>query len=90
MIDAMVKRWLSIPPVFFDGLLVFLIGVLTSLSLGMTNDDAYKYVNPFILFWSKVIIGALASGLVTLQSFRSKVFAQHQQAKELAKQPENG
>lgn len=80
MIDKLVKRWGSIPPIVFDGILVFLIGLLTGLSLAFTNDDAYKYVNPFILFWMKAIIGSLAMALVGVQSFRSKVFGEHQKA----------
>ncbi len=85
-----VKMLIAIPSMYIDGLIVFLVAGLTSLSLGFTNDDAYKYVNPVLLYWLKLSIGSTASGLVALQSFRNNVFADHRKQVESKRQLENG
>lgn len=40
-----------------------------------TGDDAYKYVNPYVLFWIKYIIGSFASCSAALKMYRSTSFA---------------
>lgn len=90
VMPKLVKIWLSIPPVVIDGLIVFSVAMLTAISLAFTGEEAYKYVNPYLLYWLKLGIGSLASGLVALQSFRSKVFADHVRNRKLADQQENG
>lgn len=40
-----------------------------------TGDDAYKYVNPYVLFWLKYIIGGLAACSAGLKAYRSTSFA---------------
>lgn len=90
IMPRIVKVWLSVPPVVIDGLVVFLVASLTGISLSFTGEEAYKYVNPYVLFWLKLSIGSLTSGLVALQSFRSKVFAEHIRNKNSKEQKENG
>ncbi len=41
-----------------------------------TGDDAYKYVNPYVLFWLKYIIGGLAASSAALKMYRSTSFAE--------------
>lgn len=90
LMPRIVRTWLSIPPVVIDGFIVFLVAMLTGIALVFTSEEAYKYVNPYVLFWLKLSIGSTTSGLVALQSFRSKVFADYARNKKLADQQENG
>lgn len=77
-----IKMLLAIPGVVIDGVIVFLVATLTTMSMALTGDDAYKYIDSFYLFWMKFTIGSTASGLVALQSFRNKVFAEHAASKQ--------
>jgi len=47
-----------------SGTLYFCIGVFTASQSAFGNDEAYKYVDPHILFWLRTIagIGAAAAG----------------------------
>ena len=72
-----VKAWIAIPSAVIDGATVFLIAVLTTLSTAFSQDDAYKYVNVYIVFWVKICAGSLASGLVAFQSFRNRSYSDY-------------
>lgn len=42
-------------PVHVDGVLYFSIAVLLALNTTFSSDDAYKYVNPYVIFFGKAI-----------------------------------
>ena len=54
-----------------DGILYFCIGVFTALQSYFTSDEAYKYCNPYVLFWAKAVLLAGASGAGSLKMYRS-------------------
>ena len=60
-----------------DAVLYAGIGVFTALQLGLSDESAYKYVNPYILFWLKWIIGGISAGFLGLKTYRSTAFAKH-------------
>ena len=82
LVPRFLKVFLSIPSVVIDGTIVFMVAVLTAQSLYLTNDDAYKYIPALPLYWLKFAVGSSTAGLVALQSFRNKVFAEHVAKKE--------
>ena len=59
-------------PALVDGVIILLIASLTNLSMGLSSDDAYKYVNPYLLFYMKLSCGTLAAGLTAVNGFRNK------------------
>ena len=62
-------------PVHIDGALIFIIGVCGSLQLSFGADSIYQYVNPHLVFWTKVLSAAIGAGATALVGFRSKVYA---------------
>lgn len=78
LIPRFIRVYMSIPSIFIDGAIVMLIAMLTTLATAFSGEEAYKYVSPALLFWAKVMTGVVANGLVALQSFRSKIFADYQ------------
>jgi hypothetical protein len=46
------------------------------------GDEAAKYIAAWLLFWLKNFLGSFAITLVALQSFRSRQYAAHMDAKE--------
>jgi len=53
-----------------DGVkLLFLLGVVQGLQAALGGEEAYKYVNPYILFWSKSILGPLANGMLLIKAY---------------------
>lgn len=96
LMPRIVKMFWAIPPAYIDGAIMTLIGFMTGLGSGMgnllsifSNDETYKYVSPYVIFWTKITLnfiivlsGALAASLVALQSFRNKTFAEHQARQE--------
>ncbi len=79
---SLYSSWKGIPPVFIDGTIVVLIAFLTFWETAVGGDEAAKYISAEAIFWAKHLIGSMAIVFVTLQSFRSKVFTEHQQKKE--------
>lgn len=77
-----IKMLIAIPGVVIDGAIVFLIATLTTMSMALTGEEAYKYVPAAMLFWLKFGVGSLASGLVGLKSFRDKAYAEHVTTKQ--------
>jgi len=82
-----VKVWLSVPPIFFDGFLVLWVSIGTAMQLTFTQEDAYKYVSPYVLYWIKAFVGAMVAGGSALQAFRSKSYSEYSERKrqQLAK-----
>jgi hypothetical protein len=68
---------MKISSVLIDGTLYVLIAVFGVMQAMFTSDEAYKYVNPHILFWGKAIVGIAASAVGALKMFRSTTYAEH-------------
>ncbi len=64
-------------PVTVDGFLWVSIALFTCMQSMLSNDDAYKYVNPVILFWTKFAVACGAASAGALKAFRSTTYAQH-------------
>ncbi len=41
----------------------------------LSSEDAYKYCNPHILFWSKALIESSVGGFNAVKAFRSMTFS---------------
>lgn len=65
--------------VWIDGLLYAGIAVFPSLITYFSSDDAYKYCNPYFLFWLKGALVAGASICGGLKMFRSQIFGKMSQ-----------
>jgi hypothetical protein len=70
------KQWLF-KPVTVDGFLWVSIALFTTMQSMLSNDDAYKYVNPIVLFWAKFWVACLGAAAAALKAFRSTTFARH-------------
>jgi hypothetical protein len=67
----------NIPPVFIDGFLYFLIAVFGA-SIGiLSEDDAYKYINEFVLYHLKFWVKVGLAGATALKMFRSTSYSEH-------------
>lgn len=72
----------TIPPVFLDGSLYFLIAVFAFLQTSFGSDEAAKFVDATPLYWIRTVLGSFSAGLLAVKMFRSTAFAEHQQAKK--------
>ncbi len=66
-------------PVVIDGLLWVLIAVCACAQQMLTGEEAYKYVNPYVLFWLNAVIACVGAGAGALKMFRSTAFAKHRE-----------
>ncbi len=76
--------------VHIDGQLYFWNAVLGAVMLALSQEEAYKYVNPIVLFWAKLLIGSFTTGINALKAFRSMTFGrkvQEEQKKQDEKNP---
>lgn len=71
----------SVPAVFIDGCLYFFISIQTAVSLSLNSEEAYKYVNPFVLYWLKNSVAWGLAGCGAIKMFRSTSYSDHQDAK---------
>lgn len=62
---------LKIPAVWIDGTLYVSIAIFGVLQTSFASEEAVKFITPEKLFWTKTIIGAMASGALALKMFRS-------------------
>ena len=69
------KHWL-LSPVTVDGFLWVSIALFTTMQSMLSNDDAYKYVNPTVLFWTKFTVACCGASAGALKAFRSTTYAQ--------------
>lgn len=63
-----------------DGILYVTLGVFVFLQGYFSSEEAYKYVNPFLLFWLKGTVGGIAAGAGALKMYRSGGF-QYEESK---------
>lgn len=70
----------NVKPVIIDGALCVIIAMLGFTESSMSNEEAYKYWNPFILYFSKWGVGILSAGFISLNFFRSKSYSDHRKS----------
>ena len=70
------KDWLF-KPVTVDGFLWVSIALFTTMQSMLSNDDAYKYVDPRVLWWMKFVVACAGASAAALKAFRSTTFAKH-------------
>ncbi len=75
------NRMASVPSVVIDGFLYVSIAVCGAIAVLLSSDEAYKYINPYWLFWSKGINAVWLAGTTALKMFRSTSYADHQTKK---------
>lgn len=69
-------------PVIIDGFLYVVIAVCGTILAVLTQEDAYKYVNPYILYWCKLIDEVIGSAATALKMFRSTTYSDHRAAED--------
>lgn len=63
--------------VWIDGALYCLGGMFIFSQGFLSEEGAYKYIDPHVLFWLKYWSGMGAAGAGALKAFRSMTFARH-------------
>ena len=61
--------------VFLDGFLWVMLSVFVTIQTIFTSEEAYKYVNPYTLFWIKSVTGVMAAATGSLKAFRSTSYS---------------
>jgi hypothetical protein len=54
-----------------------LIAVFGSMQTLLTSDDAYKYFNPYWLYYSKFVTAVALAAVSALKMFRSTSYSDH-------------
>jgi len=60
-----------------DAYIAIGIAFLTAVSLGLAQEDSYKYVDPVVRFWLVLGTGAVVQGLHALSKFRDGTFQKY-------------
>lgn len=76
------ESYAAVPPIFLDGCIAVGIAFLTALSLGLSQEDSYKYINPVLRYWLVLAVGCVTQGMHALSKFRDGSFTRHMDAKE--------
>lgn len=84
MILWILKRYAGVKPVVIDGILYVLIAVFGSFIACITSDEAYKYINPYFIFYSKTVAEMGLAGASALKMFRSTSYSDHLDDKKAA------
>jgi hypothetical protein len=78
MIGKFIKWTVNgITPAQLDGTLYVLIAVFGVTQSVFSADDAYKYVNPYLIFWIKSVTAIIGAGVGALKMFRSTTYAEY-------------
>lgn len=77
-----IRGLFQVKPVIIDGCLCVVIAMLSYWESSLGKDEAFKYWNPTLLYFVKDIEGGLLAGLIALNFFRSKSYADHRAAQE--------
>lgn len=77
-----VTQWAKVGAVHIDGILYFTMAVCMSMVASLSSDAAYKYIDPYLLFWGKTFFEALGAGSTAVKTFRSTAFAESKSKKE--------
>lgn len=67
---------------WIDSVLYVSIGVFTFMQGYLSSDEAYKYINPYYLFWMKLVVGSCAAGAASLKMYRSTGFGDHKKLEQ--------
>lgn len=65
-------------PVHVDGALYVMIGVFGVVQAMLSQDDVYKYLNPYVVFYFKAGAGIGLAAVSALKMFRSNSFSVHE------------
>lgn len=71
----------SITPTVLDGWTYVLIAFFGAWALSFAQDDAAKYMSPFILWLCKSVCGSISASLLALKMFRSTTYADYKKEK---------
>lgn len=77
-----IKGLFTLKPVIIDGALCVTIAMLSYWESSLGKDEAFKYWNAYLLYFTKEFDGAILAGLIALNFFRSKSYADHRAAQE--------
>lgn len=75
-------------PVHVDGALYMMIGVFGVVQAMLSQDDVYKYLNPYVVFYLKAGTGIGLAAVSALKMFRSNTFAVHEKDEAVKKAKE--
>lgn len=81
MITWVYKKMSSLPAVFIDGYLYFMIAILGALEAAMASKEVYEYMNSHVVFYTKFFSGIFIAGVSSIKMFRSSSYSDHQKAK---------
>lgn len=71
------KYFTGIKPVTIDGALYVLLAIFGFMQVFITQDDAYKYWNIYMLYYTKFLTGMLLAAVTALKGFRSTEYGKH-------------
>lgn len=60
ILDYVYKTFSRYHPAFIKGFISTCIGFLVFQQMFFNSDEAYKYVNPYVLYWLNWVVGSLA------------------------------
>lgn len=72
----------KIKPVYIDGFLYVSLAVIMFYQTELGKDEAYKYFDPYFLYYTKEVLGGLGAGALALKLFRNTAYSDHQQNKK--------
>lgn len=60
--------------IFIEGWLYWYTAFGVTAQEFLSSEEAYKYVNPHVLFWTRMFLGSSVAGFNALKAFRSMTF----------------
>lgn len=64
-------------PVVLDGWLWVIIGGSGAAIAELGSETAFKYINPYLLFWAKFYFSVQFASATSLKTYRSTTYAKH-------------
>lgn len=89
MIKSIINLF-AVKPVVLDGALYVMIATLGVMEATFSSEDSYKYVNIYVIFWLKHILGWGLAAVSALAMFRNKAYGEHVKAQQEKKALEDG
>jgi hypothetical protein len=90
MLTWIVNKYGNMKPVVIDGFLYVVIAMAASVEVNLTSDDCYKYMNPYVIWYAKMLVAVFAAGVTALKMFRSTSYSEHQAEKKAKSDLQNG
>lgn len=75
-------------PVHVDGALYVMIALFGAALTALTNDDVYKYMSPYLVFYLKMFCSLALAVVTALKMFRSSSYAAHEQVAKVERAKE--